>query len=191
MKQRRKSFNYVVVRYPIAFLICSPVIFRHYSILFYFLQRANLIGPSLQKIKIKLWLAQLYRRKKDNICQSIWEQVENLGEYNENPMGTHWELEGNRVGGVLLPVKQQDEILGQEPSPSFKVKALSQTDRQQEACTEGIWCWVMPWVQWRHVSEVCQQQRWLINTLITTVLPKHDKWPASTTSSTATKLTQN
>ncbi len=40
------------------------------------------------------------------------------------------------MGGVLLlPVKQQDGILGQEPSPSFESEGL-EPDRQQEACRE-------------------------------------------------------
>jgi hypothetical protein len=63
-------------------------------------------------------LAQVYRWKEDNICQSIWDKSGvirrtcwgthwELGEYIENLMGTHWELRGNMVGTHWEPGKNE------------------------------------------------------------------------------------
>jgi hypothetical protein len=92
-----------------------------------------LIGPSLKETvtidalqnrrfyyKVySFWpLAQLYRWKEDNICQSIWDKSGvlwrtcwgthcELGEHTENLMGTHWELKWNMVGTHWEPGKNE------------------------------------------------------------------------------------
>ncbi len=75
----------------------------------------NLIGPSLQQNKTikalqnrksyfkaygSCTLAQLYRWKEDNICQSIWDKSEVLW---RTCWGTHWEPGKNEKKKILPP----------------------------------------------------------------------------------------
>jgi hypothetical protein len=61
-------------------------------------------------------LAQLYRWKEDNICQSIWDEIEHVGEHIGNILGTHWELKRNTVVPIENQGKMKNKILAPPPN---------------------------------------------------------------------------
>jgi len=130
---------------------CLPIF------IFIFLQRANLIGPSLKR-KMKLLrlpkiegsilksrvpppFAHLYRWKEDNIFPSTWDQSEVLW---RTCWGTHWKPDVNSLehsGNTL------------EPGEIFLKSSPPQNLKGKKSKAPWVLAWAFPLAAWNFSSQ--------------------------------------
>jgi hypothetical protein len=109
----------------IFFLFCNePIWLTHHS-----KKTETLKTPQNKSLYFEVYssspLAQLYRWKEDNNCQSIWDKSEVLWrtswEHVKNMMGNYWELKGNMVVTYWEPEKNEKKSCCPTP-PNLKGK---------------------------------------------------------------------